>query len=162
MPDQPYSSVPETLEHRQQVQKAIGMIVSEIIIRGYDHDQSKTRTPEVEVFDRVTPLLKTLTYGTPEYAASLKDMGPALDHHYANNSHHPEHFGEAGMKGMDIYDLIEMFCDWMAASQRTQDGSPVKSVDLGIKRFGIGEPLASILMNTAKEWHVKPDASDED
>ena len=40
-----------------------------------------------------------------------------IEHHYAVNSHHPEHY-EAGIAGMSLFDLIEMLVDWKAASER--------------------------------------------
>ena len=44
---------------------------------------------EKELFDKWTPILKTLEYGSEEYKDSLKNLKVALDHHYENNSHHP-------------------------------------------------------------------------
>ena len=66
-----------------------------------DHDKSKLEAPEKEIFDAVTPKLRTLTYGSPEYHASLEEMGPALDHHYSVNAHHPE-WGERGMEWREV------------------------------------------------------------
>jgi len=40
----------------------------------------------------MTPKLAGSTYGSEEYKAFLGQMKPALDHHYAVNDHHPEHF----------------------------------------------------------------------
>jgi hypothetical protein len=41
-----------------------------------------------------------------------------------HNSHHPEHYGNRGISGMDLFDVVEMMCDWMAAARRNPaDGS---------------------------------------
>jgi len=78
-------------------------------------------------------------------------MKPALDHHYANNRHHPEHFkGKGGTNGMDLVDLIECFCDWAAATKRHANGSLKKSIEYNQKRFGIGNQLTKIFHNTRK------------
>ena len=36
-----------------------------------------------------------------------------------------------GVAGMDILDLVEMLCDWKAASERTKDGDFQKSIEIG-------------------------------
>jgi hypothetical protein len=54
------------------------------------------------------------------------------------------------MAGMTLVDLIEMFCDWCAATERHEDGDIGRSIDVNMKRFGYGETLASIFVNTAQ------------
>jgi len=44
-------------------------------------------------------------------------MKPALEHHYALYRHHPEHF-QNGIDDMNLIDLVEMFADWKASSER--------------------------------------------
>lgn len=96
-----YDSTPDTLRHSLRVGALMHAVVHDLIDRSVRHDLSKTEPPEVEVFNEVTPRLRTLTYGSEEYKASLASMGPALEHHYARNRHHPEHHkdGIAGMTG---------------------------------------------------------------
>ena len=70
--------------------------------------------------------------------------------HYSRNSHHPEFYGERGIAGMDLFDLVEMLCDWMAAAQRNpSDGV---RLDYNVAAFGIGAQLAEILANTLARW----------
>lgn len=113
------------------------------------HDASKLKSPEKEGFDIYTPKLAQMTYGSDEYKQCLKDLSKYLEHHYANNSHHPEHF-ENGIAGMNLYDLVEMYCDWQAAVKRHADGDIRKSIEINKKRFGMSEQLASIFLNTAE------------
>ena len=75
-------------------------------------------------------------------------MKVALDHHYANNSHHPEHY-ENGVNGFDLFDLVEMLFDWKAATERHADGDIRKSIGINKERFGISEQLCYIFRNTA-------------
>lgn len=144
---QNYDSTGETLEHIKNVQDQITWIVFYLLQRGTKHDRSKLDPEEKPIFDKMTPLLKTLEYGSEEYKESLKQLGPALQHHYEANSHHPEHFPN-GIAGMNLLDLVEMFCDWKAASLRTKNGNFEKSVKLAIERFKIEPQLASILRNS--------------
>lgn len=142
-----YDCTADTLTHIRRVQHYLGVMVRGLLHRGEVHDDSKLGPEEKPLFDEMTPLLKSLTYGTPEYKASLEKLGAALEHHYAMNSHHPEHF-ENGVAGMNVLDLVEMLCDWKAASERTKDGNFQKSIEIGIERFKIDPQLASILRNS--------------
>jgi hypothetical protein len=142
-----YNSAPETLEHIRQVAERLEKVCTELRDRGVFHDASKLGPNEKPYFDEMTPKLKTLTYGTEEYKASLKALGPALENHYRENSHHPEHYGN-GIAGFDLLDLVEMYCDWAAASLRSKDGDMAKGLEISIERFKIEPQLASILRNT--------------
>lgn len=147
IPTTAYDSAPDTTEHIRQVSKRLDMVRLELGDRGYWHDASKFGPAEKPLFDEMTPKLKTLVYGSDEYKASLAALGPALQHHYANNSHHPEHY-KNGIAGFDLLDLIEMYCDWAAASLRNKDGDMGNSLEFNFKRFGISDQLSSILRNT--------------
>ena len=153
-----YDSRPETREHIDRVRHFLSLAVIDLKARGIRHDGSKLVEPELAAFDIATPKLAGLEYGSEEYKQSLRDLGPALDHHFAHNDHHPEHF-ENGVNGMSLMGLVEMLCDWRAAServkQRTDDPENVKTfadgLEFNFERFNIDPQLASILRNTAME-----------
>jgi hypothetical protein len=86
-----YDSKQETTEHILRVRELLYIVQNRLEARGFAHDQSKLGPNEKPLFDRVTGTLRGLTYGSPEYKASIAELGPALKHHYENNSHHPEH-----------------------------------------------------------------------
>ncbi len=119
------------------------------------HDQSKLVPPEKAVYDKYAPLLNTATYGSEEDKKNRKEMEEetGLKHHYANNSHHPQHWSN-GIDGMSLLDVFEMLCDWTAASMRHDDGSIIKSLEKNKKRFKISDQLYDILQNTIAdmEW----------
>lgn len=142
-----YDSTADTLKHIRRVQELLGKQARDLMVRGEVHDASKLCDDEKPLFDEMTPLLKSLTYGSEEYKQSLAKLGGALKHHYAHNSHHPEHY-ENGVAGMTLLDVVEMLCDWKAASERTKDGDFAKSIEIGIERFKIDPQLASILRNS--------------
>ena len=144
-----YSSIKDTLEHKRMVSHYLNIIITELINRSEDHDISKMQQGEVESFDEFTPKLKDSTYGSDQYNQFLKDLKPALDHHYGVSRHHPEHFPN-GIKDMDLVDIIEMICDWKASSMRHQDGNILKSIDINQDRFEYTKELHSILTNTVK------------
>ena len=144
-----YDSTADTLDHMRKVQRNLNGFLLELLVRSEIHDNSKLESPEKEIFDQVTPKLRGLTYGSDEYKAAIAELGEALTHHYANNSHHPEHYPN-GVNGMSLLDLVEMFCDWKAASERHADGDFAKSLEISRKRFGISDQLAEIFENTRR------------
>ncbi len=137
----------ETLTHIMHVRNILGEIITELIQRAKKHDQSKLNDPELSVFVEYTPKLAKSTYGSDEYKQFLQEMKPALDHHYRNNRHHPEHFLD-GIDGMNLIDIVEMYCDWMAATLRHNDGNMEKSIEINKTRFNMSDQLANIFMNT--------------
>lgn len=144
------SSITETLEHKRLVAHYIAIVIKELLDRSEKHDNSKMEPGEVEYFDKLTPMLKSVTYGSEEYKAFLETLRPALAHHYSQNRHHPEHHKD-GIDGMDLIDLVEMLCDWKASTLRQQDGDIFVSIDKNQARFKYGDELSKILANTANK-----------
>lgn len=158
----PYDSTLDTLKHQRRVDQLLVLVIEELTERLCQHDESKMHEPEKSTFDRVTGRLQGLTYGTDEYRQALADMGPALDHHYIHNRHHPEHFSR-GVAGMTLVDLVEMLCDWKAATERHADGDLTRSLPHNASRFGyVDQALEHILWNTARElgWITSEEAGD--
>lgn len=58
---------------------------------------------------------------------------------------------DKGLHGMSLLDLIEMICDWKAATLRHNDGDLLASVKINQKRFGYTDELKAILLNTIRE-----------
>ena len=138
----------ETTKHILRVKDLLREFREILQQRGIDHDESKLKNPEKDAFDIMTEKLKSSTYGSEAYKQMLKDLQPTLDHHYANNSHHPEHYSN-GIDDMDLFDIVEMFVDWKAASERHEDGNIYKSIDINKDRFKISDQLYQIFKKTA-------------
>ena len=100
---------------------------------------------------KFTPKLKDATYGSEEYKGFLSEMKPALDHHYGHNRHHPEFFVR-GLRGMNLVDVLETFCDWWASSKRHADGDIRRSIEINQKRFGMSDDLTDIFLNTVRDF----------
>ena len=140
----------DTMRHIERVRNLLNKFAFELIWRGQEHDQSKLESPEVEVFTEYTPKLAGTTYGSQEYNEFRRVMDTALQHHYANNRHHPEHH-KNGVNDMTLVDIVEMLMDWKAASERHNDGNILKSIEKNADRFGLSPQLVRILENTAKQ-----------
>ena len=139
----------ETQKHIENVRKYIRFVIDKLETRGVKHDASKLESPEVELFAEMTPKLAAVTYGSEEYKEALGKLKPALEHHYASNRHHPEHFVN-GINDMTLIDVVEMFCDWKASTLRHNDGNLLKSIEINAERFNMDGQLKQILMNTAR------------
>lgn len=145
-----YDSTKDTIEHIHRVQQLIAAVIVNLQQRSLRHDRSKLLEPEKSGFDKYTPLLRDSTYGSDEYKTFLAGLGESLKHHYANNSHHPEHYMD-GIRGMTLLDIVEMFCDWKAATERHTDGSLDKSIGINKNRFQYDDVLECIFQNTRRE-----------
>lgn len=139
----------ETQKHIENVRRYIRFVTDKLTTRGIEHDKLKLESPEVDIFTEYTPKLAETTYDSDEYRTYLKEMDVALQHHYANYRHHPEHF-ENGINDMTLIDVVEMLCDWKAATLRHNDGNLLKSIETNAQRFGYDDQLKQIFINTAK------------
>lgn len=143
-----YNCTADTLKHMRRVQELMSIAAMSLLNRGINHDSSKLSDEEKPFFDKYTPKLKNCTYGSDEYKRYLKELSIALENHYQHNSHHPEHY-TAGIDGMDLFDLIEMFFDWKDAGERHADGNIFNSIIHNKERFKVSEQLTQIFNNTA-------------
>lgn len=139
----------QTLLHIEKVRKYIRFFTDRLTTRGELHDASKLGEEELPYFAEHTERLNEIEYGSDEYKAELEALKPALDHHYAVNSHHPEHWPN-GVNDMSLWDICEMFCDWKASAERVRAGNILKSIETNAERFKIDNQLKQILINTAR------------
>jgi hypothetical protein len=149
MDDQLTRSNYQTALHIMEVTKNLHVFAKELLDRADEHDASKLEEPEASGYAGVVHKLHGLTYGSPEYKAGLAEIRPTIDHHYANNRHHPQHW-KNGVRDMNLVDVVEMFCDWLAASKRHDDGNIHKSIEINGTKFEMGQVLTSVFENTAK------------
>lgn len=153
-----YDSRPDTYEHINLVRRYLKRVAFRLLKRAEKHDASKLVEPELSVFDEFTPKLRDSTYGSDEYKSFLEGMGEGLRHHYAANDHHPEHFPD-GIADMGLLELTEMLCDWLAATQRHDDGDIRRSIEQNAERFGYGPELERLLLNTLSDLEGRRDAN---
>lgn len=150
-----YDSYDDTMAHIERVQQLLveGPIY-DLRNRAQAHDASKLTEPEKPIFDEFSPRLRELEYDSPEYREALTAMGPALEHHYTANDHHPEHHGVTGfgIYQMSLLQLMEMLADWKAAGERHEHGGDLaRSIEVNAKRFGYDGRMCALLMRTARD-----------
>jgi hypothetical protein len=146
-----YDSTQDTKDHIETVRWFLSDVMANLAARSLVHDGSKLEEPEKSMYDEYKPKIaaaeQEFGYGSPQYEQVVKEMGVALHHHFAKNSHHPEHYSN-GINGMSLLDLIEALADWKAASQKS--GQPL-NIEANKRRFEITDQLAEILQNTVRQ-----------
>ncbi|HEY4033961.1 MAG TPA: DUF5662 family protein [Ktedonobacteraceae bacterium] len=136
----------DLIKHRALVAEHILTITADLNKRAVHHDDSKFSPEEYDAYEEAFPNLQKYAYGTEEFRAELRKIKPAIEHHYQENDHHPEHF-EAGISQMNLIEIIEMVCDWVAASERSQTDL-LKGLEINKERFKINDQLYCIIKNT--------------
>lgn len=137
-----------TLLHKAHVLFYTLSFALRIIYRGIVHDNSKLFSSEAYWYGKHLPLFKTVRYGSEEYNTVLNKFQHSIDHHYSLNPHHPEHH-QNGYRGMGLVDLVEMYCDWKAASKKkVGTGDFHKSLEINKSRFNMSEDVVDIFKNS--------------
>jgi Family of unknown function (DUF5662) len=159
----------DTERHIERVNFYLNQIIADLQERGVVHDASKLVEPEVSGFDKIAVERTNVKHGTPEYSAMMESIQPIINHHYLVNDHHPEHFATTlnedstlkelldetktglPLAAMDLRQVMEMLCDWKAASERGQQSPFLEGMEeVSKERFGIEPQLFSILKNTVR------------
>jgi len=138
-----------THKHIARVRQLLGGFAIEMIRRGDVHDASKFLPVEAEPLERMQAVVDAdgpAPFGSDEYKRRTAMLSPMIEHHRAHNSHHPEHY-ENGVAGMDLFDLVEMFFDWKAASERGEESA--MNLSFATSKYECGPVVTSIFENTA-------------
>lgn len=147
-----YDSTKDTMLHKKNIEDVmLNFIIPELIKRAEDHDNSKLQYPEKECYDKYIPQLRLAKYGTSEYMKirlAMKKKG--LDHHFAENRHHPEYFGNDISK-MNLFDLIEMFADHYASSLVSDTKYDIGEMK-NSKNYHYDKQILQIFLNTYNEY----------
>lgn len=156
-----------TRKHIQSVQRGLHRFATELMERGVVHDESKFSDDEMIPLKQMQTDIDTrgpAPYGSDLYNERTKMLGPMLDSHYRKNSHHPQHYeqkyggplpAKEGIAGMTLGDLVEMFFDWKAASER--NGEKVFNLTTAFNDKNMDPQLRAIFENTARAygWEIK-------
>jgi len=144
--------------HRDYVRLALLTVIQALERRSLEHDASKMLDDEFSGFARINAIARVHKFGSPEYAASMKQERATIDLHFSRNSHHPERPSLLGdlaetARGlpddytyweardgarMTFLDVIEMVCDWWGARRGYDDNkrSWRESVQLNLEHKG--------------------------
>lgn len=120
--DKIINHIDETIIHKQHVLESARILGEHLILENrFDealelinrctiHDNSKFTKEEIYTFINITN-----KEGLKNSKAKLsEEYKLALQIHWKNNSHHPEHYSDYSL--MTEMDIMEMACDWNARS----------------------------------------------
>jgi hypothetical protein len=141
----------DTRKHQKLVADVMVKSAKEILDRAMLHDRSKFEDA-VERKSYVEPVYALNTekvpYGSERYKELTDAMGEGWLHHKANNDHHPEHWAtDHPFEKMNVFQILEMCCDWIAASKR-RGNNPILPLARMRKDFGMTEQLSEVIANT--------------
>lgn len=143
----------DTLSHIEKVQFFMRQSRINLQIRAIHHDRSKFSPEEAITYAKVVPEFKLYDYGSPEYDAVGDKLSQAWIHHESNNDHHPG-FHKNGVDDMNLFMVLEMLCDWKAASMRNPNQDFKESLKLNIDKYNIGAALGEMLIKTAEDLNM--------
>jgi hypothetical protein len=139
----------DLIDHKNRVGGYMRLVADELLRRACEHDNSKFSPSEFEAYESAFAGFQQHAFGTEEYKAVIEEIRPAVERHYAANDHHPEFFA-GGVNDMNLVQIIEMVCDWIAASQR-RHGDLGESLRINKARFTISDQLQRIIENTVED-----------
>ena len=138
-----------SIAHIAAVRTYMMQAVRNLQTRLLRHDGSKLVEPERSAYEGLDERLEGIEYGTEEYKRVIKEhLGAALAHHYAHNSHHPEHY-PTGIAGMSLLDLLEMLADLRTVCD--DKGKEMIDLDVTKRIHNMSDEVYGILLNTVKE-----------
>jgi hypothetical protein len=97
--------------HINKVQYWMSTAIGLLLYRSTNHDQSKYSQDEIGLVIG-KPAFDKYEYMSKEERGALAGVQDALVHHYANNSHHPEHF-----KNFKTYECGGCYTEFTAESE---------------------------------------------
>lgn len=146
----------DTRKHQQLVAGLLILCAKKLLDRAVKHDASKLQEPERSYYIDPVYALNTeeVPYGSARYQELTKQMGQGWDHHKLTNDHHIEFFIPYSVqtlndpiRALDLFALIEMLADWIAASRR-RDNNSAMALDYMKKKYPVDEQLEAIILNT--------------
>ena len=146
----------DTRKHQQLVAGLMIAVAKKLLDRAMKHDASKLEEPERSAYIEPVYALNTeeVPYGSDRHKELTAQMGEGWDHHKANNDHHIGFFEPYSVqtlndpiRAMDMFALIEMLCDWIAASKRRKN-SPTLALEHMKEEHHIDEQLEALIRNT--------------
>jgi len=143
-------TVRRILKHRKSVRDKLRFIAQELLKRADNHDSSKLQFPEVEWLMEMDAEPQ-YPYGSEEYNEKKERWSKFFTHHYANNSHHPEHY-EGGINGMDLVDLCEFCIDIISYYDVLRVSQGERTLELQKERFHMSSQLRDVLSNTLNNY----------
>ena len=135
------------LRHIMTVQALLRRFARQLLNRADNHDLSKLAPDELGGMIEIDSIADKFRLNSPEYMAALS--GTAIKLHRSRYSHHPEYHLN-GVEDMNIFDLVEMVCDWKVANQLRGHPEWKKSVGMMAERLSLSSEYVLLVNLIAK------------
>lgn len=147
-------------QHKEKVLSKLLYFSKILKQRGLDHDNSKLKDPEKIGWEAIDKEPK-YEYGSDEYFDKINRYKEVFDHHYTQNSHHPEHFKNPEHE-MSLVDLLEMLCDWFSYKDYFTETEGITIIDQQCERFNFSNTIRDILLITFITFLADKDRSTDE
>jgi hypothetical protein len=146
----------DTRKHQQMVAERLIAVAKKLLDRAVKHDASKLVEPERSAYINPVYILNTekVPYGSERYKLLTAQMDEGWKHHEATNDHHIGYFIPYSIqtlndpiRALDMFALIEMCCDWIAAASRSGNEPGLALKELIID-YPMDEQLQAVIRNT--------------
>lgn len=130
-------------EYKEQLQKMLGQALGHHYEHNRHHPEHfKNQEPsdKIKALIYVAEYMATNNNSRPDFDYGLKDLIDFLDNRQS------EH--QSSINNMNLFDILEMLIDWVAATQRHSDGDIYKSLEINRDRFSIAPQLLKVMENT--------------
>jgi len=121
------------IRHQKHLAANVERLIGDLAQRAQMHDQSKLGPDEFPGFVKIHHIARENPIGSDAYEMALRDA-PCIHHHFAENSHHPEH--HASVEQMGWLDIVEMVLDWKAAADTYGMTTARESLEYQFNRHG--------------------------
>ena len=105
-----------------------------------DHHPEYHQASVGEAINRLQQSRDELEHGLYDVGTCVADAIKCMDADLASK--------RSRVRQMNLVSILEMLCDWKAASLRHNDGDIRKSIEFNQRRFGYSDELKQILYNT--------------
>ena len=152
----------DTRKHQQIVSRLLIHAAQRLLKRAMVHDETKLHEPERSAYIEPVYALNTeeVPYGSDRYKELTAQMGKGWEHHKAFNDHHIEFFLPWAVetlndpiRQLDMFILLEMCCDWIAAAQR-RGNEPGLALKAMAEKYPMDEQLQQLIRNTLVRLNV--------
>ncbi|MGH7274768.1 MAG: DUF5662 family protein [Nitrospiria bacterium] len=123
--------------HQTLVRRNLSKLAKALEARALIHDMSKLELDELAGFVEIQQIARNHKIDSPEYKASLA-------------ARLPEYYPD-GIRDMSLLDLIEMVCDWEAASKTYGKTSLAESLPIQKERFKVTDEQYHLIQLIAEE-----------
>lgn len=146
----------DTRKHQQAVAERLIAVAKKFMDRAMNHDASKLEEPERSAYIEPVFALNSeeVPYGSSRYKELTAKMSEGWKHHEAINDHHIGFFLPYSVQTLndpvrclDMFSLIEMCCDWIAAAKR-RGNDPGLALKVMVEKYPMDEHLQQVIRNT--------------